>query len=160
MPSGGRLGRMFTSSDRAGLRDGLVVKARSDLGVTGAALLGSTATDSEDEWSDIDLALKLSPDTDPELTVLAWTEEMYAEHDAVHHVDLYAGRTRYRAFLLGQHAAGGPRASGRDRSVRPRPRCPAELAGAGAGQAPAVRGLIAGTSGRRRTGHFRLSLTR
>lgn len=91
---------MFTPAERSALRDALVALARSDGRIAAAALVGSAASGSEDEWSDIDLALRLDPDADATAVVQEWTDVLYARHAAVHHVDLWSGRTRYRAFLL------------------------------------------------------------
>lgn len=89
---------MFTPESRAALRDALVALARADERVTGAALTGSAALGREDRWSDIDIAIGIADDPEP---VLAdWTARMYADHGAVHHVDVVVGRTVYRVFLL------------------------------------------------------------
>jgi hypothetical protein len=68
--------------------------------ITAAAFVGSAAIDREDRWSDIDLALRIRPDLEPEPVAQHWTERMYADHDAVHHLDLWAGPALYRVFLL------------------------------------------------------------
>ncbi|HVV24379.1 MAG TPA: nucleotidyltransferase domain-containing protein [Pseudonocardiaceae bacterium] len=89
---------MFTPDDRERLRDTLVAAARADERVTGAALTGSESVGRADRWSDIDLALCVAGDPRP---VLAdWSDRMYAEHGAVHHVDVVSGATVYRVFLL------------------------------------------------------------
>ncbi|MGW5722376.1 nucleotidyltransferase domain-containing protein [Amycolatopsis sp. NPDC003865] len=89
---------MFTQEDRTRLRDALVEAARSDGRVTGAALTGSAALDAEDAWSDIDLAFAV--DGDPEPVLADFTERMYREHAAVHHLDVVFERTVFRVFLL------------------------------------------------------------
>jgi predicted nucleotidyltransferase len=91
---------VFTSDDRSKLRDALVAQARSDESVTGAALVGSAATGLEDEWSDVDPALKLAPAAEPRSVAEGWTQSMYADHGAVHHLDLWDGGTLFRVFLL------------------------------------------------------------
>lgn len=89
---------MFTPGDRNLLRDALIEAARSDERVTGAALTGSAALDAEDAWSDIDLAFAIAGEPEP---VLAdFTERMYREHGAVHHMDVVFERTVFRVFLL------------------------------------------------------------
>lgn len=92
---------MFTAEARAELRDALVETARRDPSITAAALVGSGATGCEDEWSDIDLALRLAPDVDPRSAADAWTETMYEQHGAIHHLDVWATGALYRVFLLG-----------------------------------------------------------
>jgi hypothetical protein len=82
------------------LRDALVARAEADARITGAALTGSAAIGVEDKWSDIDLAFGLAPDADQAAAVADWTAFMYSAHGAVHHTDMWSGRTIYRVFLL------------------------------------------------------------
>ncbi|WP_432888943.1 nucleotidyltransferase domain-containing protein [Kribbella sp. CA-245084] len=91
---------MYTPADRSTLRDALVVQARADARITGAALTGSAAIGAEDEWSDIDLALRLAPTADQDAVLADWTQLMYREHGALHHTDMWSGPTIYRVFLL------------------------------------------------------------
>ncbi len=91
---------MFTAEDRKRLRDELVSGARADARISAAALLGSSALGREDRWSDIDLALGLACDADRTLAIADWTDRMYSEHAAVHHMDVTRGETLYRVFLL------------------------------------------------------------
>lgn len=91
---------MFSVEERERLRAALVAAARADPRVVGAALTGSAATDREDRWSDIDLALRLDANAD-EMEVLGdWTKHIYDDCDAVHHLDVWRGETRFRVFLL------------------------------------------------------------
>ena len=82
------------------MRSALISAATADPRIATAALLGSSATGLEDAWSDIDLALGLTPDADPDTTIAEWTERMYADHGAVDHVDVHASGALYRVFLL------------------------------------------------------------
>jgi predicted nucleotidyltransferase len=91
---------MFTPEDRALLREALIAAARADPRITGAALTGSAAVGAEDRWSDIDLALGVAGGADPGRVVADWTERMYREGGAVHHLDVYLGDTLFRVFLL------------------------------------------------------------
>jgi predicted nucleotidyltransferase len=91
---------MFTVAQRGRIRDGLVRAASEDERITAAAFVGSAATDREDRWSDIDLALRIRSDLEPEPVAQHWTERMYADHNAVHHLDVWAGPALYRVFLL------------------------------------------------------------
>lgn len=91
---------VFTQPERAAVRDRLVAAAHEDDQVIAAALVGSAAADREDEWSDIDLALRLADRVEPADVVDAWTARLYEDHHAVHHVDLWSGRTLFRVFLL------------------------------------------------------------
>ena len=94
------LGAMFTPEDRQRLRDELVSAARADERIAGAALTGSAALGAEDRWSDIDLALGLAPDADLGQVIADWTQVMYRQHGAVHHLDIAPRATVYRVFLL------------------------------------------------------------
>jgi len=91
---------MFTPEDRTRLRDALTAAARADPRITGAALTGSAAVGAEDRWSDIDLALAVAGGADPGRVVADWTERLYREGGAVHHLDVYLGDTLFRVFLL------------------------------------------------------------
>ncbi|MGH3839839.1 MAG: nucleotidyltransferase domain-containing protein [Pseudonocardiaceae bacterium] len=92
---------MFTPEQRERLRAGLVSAAYADIRITGAAVTGSAAVGREDRWSDIDLALCVAGDADVGQVVADWTDRMYQEHAAVHHLDVTRGVTLYRVFLLG-----------------------------------------------------------
>lgn len=91
---------MFTVDQREALRADLVQRARQDERITAAALVGSGATGREDDYSDIDLALRLAPDAPVELVAENWTAAMYAEHGAVDHLDVWFQDTLFRVFLL------------------------------------------------------------
>jgi len=91
---------MFSVRQREDLRDRLAAAAKGDDRITAAALVGSAALSLEDEWSDIDLALRLADGHDPADVVTAWTGRMYDNHDAVDHLDIWSGRTLFRVFLL------------------------------------------------------------
>jgi len=91
---------VFTVPERLNLQDRLVADARTDARIAAAALVGSAALDAEDEWSDIDLAPRLAEGLEPDAVVDAWTERMYAEHQAMHHLDVWANGTLFRVFLL------------------------------------------------------------
>jgi len=89
---------MFTVERRDEVRDELLARARADERIVGAARTGSAARGTEDRWSDIDLYLGVRGDTDG--VIGDWSGVLYAEYQAVHHFDLPAGSTTYRAFLL------------------------------------------------------------
>jgi hypothetical protein len=81
---------MFTREERELLRATLV----------SAAHLGSAAADRLDNWSDIDLALCISPEGELEEVIAAWTNRLYRDHGAVTHCDVKRRDTLYRVFLL------------------------------------------------------------
>src|SRR5437764_14851480 len=89
---------MFTGEERERLRNDLIAAARADDRISGAAVTGSAALDAEDTWSDIDLAFAVQ--SEPDQVIAEWTNRMYREHRAVHHMDVILGRTVFRVFLL------------------------------------------------------------
>ena len=82
---------MFASEERSRIRSSLLELAASDSRIGGAAITGSAANDGEDRWSDIDLAFGVWNADDVEETLSNWTARMYAEHPALHHLDVNAG---------------------------------------------------------------------
>ena len=90
----------YTVAQRSDLRDVLIAAARADARISGAALTGSAAVGAEDEWSDIDLSLGLAAGVDQNAVLADWTAVMYADHEAVHHTDVWSRGTVYRVFLL------------------------------------------------------------
>lgn len=91
---------MFTPDQRARVRSDLLEYATRDQRITGAAITGSAAADSEDKWSDIDLAFGLADPADQPGVLSDWTSYMYEKHSALHHLDVVAGVWIYRVFLL------------------------------------------------------------
>lgn len=91
---------MFTPEEREQLRTGLVAAAKEDPRITAAAYVGSVAAGREDRWSDIDLAMCLAPGADVDEVVAEWSERMRREHDVADHLDIRAGNTWFRVFLL------------------------------------------------------------
>lgn len=81
------------------VRAELLERARADARITGAAVTGSAAAGTEDEWSDVDLILGVS-DGDLTRVLDDFTAHLYSEFSALHHFDLTAGSATYRAFLL------------------------------------------------------------
>jgi len=91
---------MFTPEGRTQLRDALIAAARADPRLTGAALTGSAAAGAEDRWSDIDLALGVAAGADRGRVIADWTDRVYRDGGAVHHLDVHFGNTLFRVFLL------------------------------------------------------------
>jgi hypothetical protein len=91
---------LFTSQQREHIRDDLVIAAKADERIGGAAHLGSAAIGLADRWSDIDLGLGLVPDADLDQVLLDWTRRLYENHGAVAHYDVRHGDILYRVFLL------------------------------------------------------------
>jgi hypothetical protein len=93
-------GVVFTPAERDRLREELISAAHEDSRITGAAVTGSAAVGREDRWSDIDLALCVATDADLGPVVADWTDRMYRQHAAIHHLDVTRSGTLFRVFLL------------------------------------------------------------
>jgi hypothetical protein len=91
---------MFSAEDRARPRSELLKHAVADPRISGAAITGSAADNSEDRWSDIDLAFGVRDAAELPNVLADWTAKMYDEHRALHHLDVIAGAWTYRVFLL------------------------------------------------------------
>ena len=92
---------MFTVEERTDMCNRLIAAARSDPQVVGAALVGSTAKGLDDRWSDIDLALQLAPDADPDVVAEHWTAYVRDQSPVADTMDVYGpDNTLYRVFLL------------------------------------------------------------
>jgi hypothetical protein len=82
------------------IRSKLLERAETDRHISSAAITGSGAADSEDQWSDIDLAFALADGVELTTALSDWTAYMYHEHLAIHHLDVPSGAWLYRVFLL------------------------------------------------------------
>jgi len=91
---------IFTPEDREHLRAELVADAQRDPNLSAAAHTGSMASSRLDRWSDVDLALRLTPNASRDQVAAEWTKRLYRQHDAVAHVDVMRGATLFRVFLL------------------------------------------------------------
>ena len=91
---------MFGVADREALRASLVRYAEADERVSAAALLGSAARGELDQWSDIDLALRLVPGAEAVVVADAWTSYMGQTEQVVDHLDIRASGALYRVLLL------------------------------------------------------------
>lgn len=91
---------MFTEEERKALRAELIEAARADPRITGAALTGSASVGNEDPWSDIDLAFGVREGVEVKTALVDFSERMYRDHNALHHLDVPSGTWIYRVFLL------------------------------------------------------------
>jgi hypothetical protein len=82
------------------VRADLIAAARADERISGVALTGSASLGREDRWSDIDLAFGVREASEMESVVADWTARMYAQHGALHQVDVRREAWLYRVFLL------------------------------------------------------------
>jgi len=92
--------RVFTESQRTQLRASLLSEAARDARLSGGAITGSAAAGKEDIWSDIDLAFGVAEGNAIQDVLTTWTQKMYDQHRAVHHMDVHAGPWIYRVFFL------------------------------------------------------------
>ena len=91
---------MFTAEERALLRSQLLEYGANDQRISGGAITGSGAEANEDQWSDIDVAFGVKDGAELPKILSDWTEYMYQQHLALHHLDVRAGAWIYRVFLL------------------------------------------------------------
>jgi hypothetical protein len=91
---------MFTPEERARLGSDLLGSGQRDARITGAAVTGSLATNTEDEWSDIDLAFGVTEAGEVPNVLSDWTRNLYEANSVLHHFDVKSGPWTYRVFLL------------------------------------------------------------
>src|SRR5438093_3280115 len=91
---------MFTTDQRARVRERVLELARGDARIRGGAVTGSAAVEAEDRWSDIDLSFGVVDDVEPETVLDDWTGKLGGELGVLHHWDLRSGPTIYRVYLL------------------------------------------------------------
>src|SRR5690242_17155484 len=91
---------MFTTVERERLRSELIEAARGDGRITGGAITGSASSGQEDPWSDIDLAFGVRQASDIAGALADFSDRMYRDHHALHHLDVPSGAWIYRVFLL------------------------------------------------------------
>jgi len=91
---------VFTAEEREALRVELIEAARGDPRITGAAITGSASLGKVDRWSDIDLAFGVRDGSEVDPTLADFSERMYRDHHALHHVDVPSAARIYRVFLL------------------------------------------------------------
>lgn len=87
-PIEGPLGRAVFTKVGGGTCGQLVAAAGSDQRIDAAALIGSAARDSEDQFSDIDLAPARGSGPVPGGSAAAWTTRPYEIQGAIAHLDI------------------------------------------------------------------------
>ncbi|HEX8099822.1 MAG TPA: nucleotidyltransferase domain-containing protein [Actinomycetota bacterium] len=90
----------FTREERGAIRAQLLDAARADQEIVGAAITGSGAIETEDDWSDIDLAFAVADGVRLPDVLARWTDEVDAHFRVVHYWDLLADDRVFRVFLL------------------------------------------------------------
>jgi hypothetical protein len=91
---------MFTVEQRDTLRARMLQLAEEDKRVVAGAAVGSLAVGSGDRFSDLDLTFAVADGVPVAHVLDDWTRTLTHELDAVKLVDLEAGPTVYRVFLL------------------------------------------------------------
>jgi len=91
---------VYTIDERERLREKIVETARADPRISGGAITGSAAVGASDRWSDLDLAFGIADRAQMRETLSDWTDLMYRDHGAPHHMDVAFGAAVYRVFLL------------------------------------------------------------
>jgi hypothetical protein len=92
---------VYSIEERERLRETLVATARADARISGAAITGSAALGVDDRWSDLDLAFGIADAARLGDALADWTNVMYRDHGALHHLDVSFGAAIYHVFLLG-----------------------------------------------------------
>lgn len=91
---------MFTVAQRDELRRHVLQLGREDRAVVAGAVVGSLASGTADEFSDLDLTFGVAAQVSVQSVLDDWTRRLGAEREAVPLVDLARGATLYRVFLL------------------------------------------------------------
>jgi len=92
---------MFTEAQRDQVLKALIARAEADPDISGAVLLGSSATGATDRWSDLDLAVTVRGQAAVGEVAERWTAGLAADVGVLHHWDLAAGVVAFiRVFLL------------------------------------------------------------
>lgn len=91
---------MFTVEQRDALRARVLALAEGDERVVAGAAVGSLAVGAGDRFSDLDLTFGIGGRVPVAEVLEDWTRVLEEEHHALRLVDLEAGPTIYRVFLL------------------------------------------------------------
>jgi len=78
----------------------LVARANADPRVVAAAVVGSAAEGTVDQYSDLDLTFGIQNGVPVDAVLAHWTDALREEMEGADLFDLPAGRTIYRVFLL------------------------------------------------------------
>jgi hypothetical protein len=92
--------RVFTVAQRDALRERVLRLADGDARVVAGAAVGSLAVGTGDRFSDLDLTFGIADEVPVGQVLDDWTRALVDEDGAVQLVDLQAGPTIYRVFLL------------------------------------------------------------
>ncbi len=90
---------MFSVAERESVRERIQEHAKEDKRIISAALVGGTAEEKQDRWSDLDLTFGVAKDSNIENVLDDWTAWMSKEFKTSTLFDLASGSTVYRVFL-------------------------------------------------------------
>ncbi len=90
----------FTATERTLVFERVLEIAKADTRVTGGAVVGSIASNKEDELSDIDITFGVKNEIKPEEVLNEWTKLLHAEFNIVHFFDIRHATAIYRVFLF------------------------------------------------------------
>jgi predicted nucleotidyltransferase len=93
-------GLVFTVEQRDVLVERMLSLARQDERVVAAAVVGSLAVGTGDDYSDVDLTFAIAEEVATAAVLDDWTRVLVEELDAVTLADLVHGTSTYRVFLL------------------------------------------------------------
>lgn len=91
---------MFSEQERQRVLEQLIEWAESDERIEQAAVVGSLAAGAGDRWSDIDLTFGVTSAVPVSVVIDDWTRRVETSLEAVPLLDLDAGGTLYRVFLM------------------------------------------------------------
>lgn len=91
---------MYSPEEREQIQDALLLSAQNDQRLGGGAITGSASLGLQDRWSDIDLAFGVLNKEDVIPVLGDYTQKMYSNHGALHHLDVWSGSWIYRVFFL------------------------------------------------------------
>jgi hypothetical protein len=91
---------MFTTKERETIAADILNAAKSDARITGGAITGSASVGKADQWSDIDFAFAVGEGNEVSTVLTDFSDHMYPQHGAIHHLDVASGTWIYRVFFL------------------------------------------------------------
>jgi predicted nucleotidyltransferase len=90
----------FTISERTQVYERVLAIAKADSRVTGGAVVGSFASNNEDELSDIDITFGIKSGIEVAQVLQEWTELLNADFNIIDFFDIKFSTSIYRVFLF------------------------------------------------------------
>lgn len=91
---------IFTEKDSNKMFERLIQMGLSDDRIIGGALVGSSANDTKDKWSDLDITFGLKKEIDPRFVLDEWISILNKEYTIVHYFDVHRSLGIYRVMLF------------------------------------------------------------